>query len=57
VRAVVDPGPARPDELAGLDHRGVAQHSDQVALTPGLDPRNVEAVLFVVEGNAVDEPG
>ena len=57
VRAVVDPSPARLDELAGRDHRGVAEDSDQVALTPGLDLQNAEPVLVVMEGDALDQAG
>ena len=57
VGAVVDPGPARLDELAGRDHRGVAEDGDQVALAAGLDPQHAEPVLVVVEGDALDQTG
>jgi hypothetical protein len=57
VRAVVDPGSARLDELASRDHRRVTEDGDQVALAAGFDAEHAEAVLFVVEGDALDEPG
>jgi hypothetical protein len=53
----VDPGSARLDELAGRDHRSVAEDGDQVALAAGFDPQHAEAVLVVVEGDALNEPG
>jgi hypothetical protein len=55
VGAVVDPVPAGLDELAGRDHRRVAENRDQVALAAGFDAQHAEAVLFVVEGDALDE--
>jgi hypothetical protein len=57
MRAVVDPAPASLNELAGRDHRCVAEDGDQVALTAGFDAQHAEAVLFVVEGDALDEAG
>ena len=57
VGAVVDPGAARLDELAGRDHRGVAEDGDQIALAAGFDPQHAEAVLGVVERDALDQPG
>ena len=57
VGAVVDPASARLDELAGRDHRGVADDGDQVALTTGLHLQNAEPGLVVVEGDALDETG
>jgi hypothetical protein len=57
VRAVVDPGSARLDELASRDHRGVAEDGDQVALAAGFDTLDAEAVLVVVEGDALDQTG
>ena len=55
--AVVDPGPARLDELAGRDHRRVADEGDEVALAAGFDTQNAEAVLGVVERDPVDQAG
>ena len=49
--------PAPLDELAGRDHRGVADDGDQVALAARLDPQHAEAVLGVVEGDPLDQPG
>src|SRR5467141_3852822 len=57
VGAVVDPGSARLNELAGRDHRRVTEDGDQVALAAGFDAQHAEAVLFVVEGDALDEAG
>src|SRR6516165_7416624 len=57
MRAVVDPGSARLHKLAGRDHRCVTKDGDQVALTAGFDAQHAEAVLFVVEGDALDEAG
>src|SRR5271166_2434938 len=57
VRTVVDPASARLDELAGRDHRGVAENRDQVALPTSFDPQHAEAVIGVVEGDALDETG
>ena len=54
---VVDPASARLDELAGRDHRSVAENRDQVALPAGFDAQDAEAVLRVVEGDALDEAG
>src|SRR6267142_1243571 len=49
VGAVVDPVAARLDELAGRDHRRVAEDGDQVALAARLDPQHAEPILLVVE--------
>jgi hypothetical protein len=57
MRAVVDPVSARLHELASRDHRCVAEDGDQVALAAGFDAQHAEAVLIVVEGNALDEAG
>jgi hypothetical protein len=57
MRAVIDPGPARLNEFAGRDHRGMADEGDQVALAAGFDTQNAEAVLCIVERDAVDQRG
>ena len=57
MRAVVDPAAARLDELAGRDHRGMAEDGDQIALAAGFDPQHAEAVLGVVERDALDQAG
>jgi hypothetical protein len=57
MRAVVDPRPARLDELAGGDHRGMPNEGDEIALPAGFDTQNAEPVLGVVECDPVDEPG
>jgi hypothetical protein len=35
----------------------VTEHGDQVALAAGFDPQHAEAVLVVVEGDALDQAG
>jgi hypothetical protein len=35
----------------------MADEDDEIALTAGFDPQNAEAVLGVVEGDALDKPG
>jgi len=57
VRAVVNPGPARLNKLAGRDHRGVANDGDQITLAASFNSQHAEAVLGVVEGHAVDQAG
>src|ERR1700730_11047345 len=39
------------------DHCRVTEDGDQVALAAGLDAQHAEAVLVVVEGDALDEAG
>src|SRR6516225_433703 len=56
MRAVVDPGPARLDELAGGDHRGMPDQGDEIALATRFDAEHAEAVVGVMEGDAVDQP-
>ena len=57
VLAVVGPGAGDLDELAGRDQGGVAHHRHEVALAAGLDAQHAEAVVGVVEGDPLDEPG
>src|SRR5271166_2686842 len=54
MRPIVNPRPARLDELAGRDHRGRANDGDEIALPAGFDTQNAEAVLGVMERDAVD---
>jgi hypothetical protein len=35
----------------------IAEDGDQVALAAGFDTQHAEPVFFVVEGDALDEPG
>jgi hypothetical protein len=35
----------------------MTENCDQVALAAGFDAQDAEPVLFVVEGDALDEPG
>ena len=56
VGAVVDPASACLDELAGRDNRGMTDEGDEIALAAGFDTQNAEAVLGVVERDAVDQP-
>ena len=53
--AVVDPFARRGDPLAGGDDGGVADDGDQFAVAARLDAENAEAVLGVVEGDALDK--
>src|SRR5215469_5003113 len=55
VRAVVDPGPARLDELAGGDHCGMPDKGDEIALASGFDAQHAEAVVGIMKGDAVDQ--
>ena len=57
VRPVVDPGAGGLNEFAGADHRRVANHGHQVALAPRLDAQDAEAVVRVVERDALDQAG
>ena len=57
VSAIVDPGSARLNELAGRDHRCVTEDGDQVALASRFDAQHAEAVLVVMKGYAFDKPG
>jgi hypothetical protein len=54
--AVVDPAAAGLNELAS-NHRSMTEDGDQVALTAGFDAQHAETVLFVVEGDALDQAG
>ena len=53
--AVVDPFARRGDPFAGGDGGGVADDGDQVAVAARLDAENAEAVLGVVERDALDK--
>ena len=55
--AVVDPLPGGGDPFPGRHHGGVADHGDQVAMPPCPSPEHAEAVLRIVEGDALDQPG
>ena len=56
VGTVVDPGPTCLNELAGRDHRGMANERDEIALAAGVDTQNAEAVLGVVERDRSTSP-
>ena len=55
VGAVVEPGSTCLDELAGRDHRGMANEGDEIALAASFDTQNAEAVLGVMKRDAVDQ--
>ena len=55
VGAVVDPFPCCCDPLAGGNGRGVADHRHQFPVSARLGPKDAEAVLGIVEGDALDE--
>jgi hypothetical protein len=57
VRTVIYPGAARLDELAGRDHRSMANHGNEIALASRLDPQHAEAILGIVERDAIDQAG
>ena len=52
--AVVDPLPGGGDPFPGRHHGGVADHSDQVAMSPRSGSQHAEAVLRIMEGDALD---
>jgi hypothetical protein len=56
VSAVVDPEPVRLDELTGRNHRGMSDEGNEIALAAGFDSQNAEAVLGVMQRDAVDQP-
>ena len=57
VGAVIDPLAAGGNPFSGRDRGRLPDHRHQVALAARLGPKNAEAVLFVVEGDALDEAG
>ena len=57
VGAVVHPFSGARDPLPGRHHGGVADNRDQVAMPPRPGPQHAEAVLGIVEGDALDQPG
>ena len=57
VGAVVDPLARGGDPLPRSHHGGMADHGHQVAMPPRLRPQDAEAVLQVVEGDALDQTG
>ena len=54
VRSLIQEPLACLHELAGRDQRGVANEGDEIALPAGFDPQHAEAVLGVMERDAVD---
>jgi hypothetical protein len=57
MRAVVHPGAAGLDELAGTNGSRSTHHGHQLALAADLDPEHAEAVLGVVEGDPLHQAG
>jgi hypothetical protein len=57
VRPIVDPAAARLDELAGGNHRRMADEGDQITVASRFHPQHAEAVLGVVKGDAIDQIG
>ena len=53
--AVIDPGAARLDELAGGDHCRVTENGDRVTLTTRLHAQHAEPVFLVVERDPLDQ--
>ena len=56
VGAVVHPFSGARNPLPGRHHGGVADNRDQVAMPPRPGPEHTEAVLWIVEGDALDQP-
>lgn len=56
VIAVVDPDSGGGDPFSGRDRRGVPYRRYQVPLAACLDAQDAEAVVGVMECNALDEP-
>ncbi len=54
VLPAVHPGTAHRHPFAGADRGGMAHDRDQVAMAAGLDAQHAEAVLGVMEGDALD---
>ena len=57
VGAIVDPFTRSRDPLAGRNRSGLADNRNQFAMTSCLDPQNAEAVLVIVERDALDQTG
>ena len=54
VGAVADPDAAGGDPFAGRDRRRMADHRHKVPFATGMDLQDSEAVLGIVEGDALD---
>ena len=57
VAAVVHPAAGGGDPLACGDRRGMADQCDQVAVAPCLNPNDAKAVVSVLVGDPLDQPG
>ena len=57
VSAVIRPVTGGRDPLAGGNHGGVANDRDEIAVAARLHPDDAEAVLGVLVGDALDQPG
>ncbi len=57
VGAVVHPVAGSRNPLAGGNHGGVADHGDQITVASRLDSDYAEAVVGVLVGDALDQPG
>ena len=57
VGAVVHSFARGSDPFPRRHHGGVADHGDQVAMPPRPGSQHAEAVLGIVEGDALDQPG
>ena len=57
VLAIVGPRAGGLDELAGRDQGGVADDRHEITLAARLEAQDAEAVVRIVEGDALDEPG
>jgi len=57
IGAVVGPGVRELHPLAGGDGGGMAHHGDQVLVPTSLDAQHAEAVLGIVVGDPLHQPG
>ena len=57
VFAVAHPAALRRDPLPGVDGGQRADHGDEIPVAFGFDAQHREAVLLVVEGDALDQAG
>jgi len=55
VGAVIDPVPRRRNPFARRDYRRVADHGYEFSMPARLRPQNTEAVLGIVERDALDK--
>ena len=55
--AVVRPVAGGHNPLAGGDHGSVANDGDEIAVTTRLDPNDAKAIVGILVGDALNQPG